>query len=349
MKKGIHYVNQFFGQIGGEEQADFEPVIHEGLVGPATALSEALQGITITHTIICGDNYMGSNTDEALQRIRAFLQDKDFDIFFAGPAFRAGRYGVACGNVCRMVEEHFQVPVLTSMNDENPGVEMFRKSLYILQGGKSAADMRKDIKAMASLGEKLVSGQKVGSAQDEGYFGRGRRHQTVLESGIPAADRVVDMLIKKLNNQPFETELPIPEPDRVPIAPAVKDLSQATIAFVTSGGIVPSDNPDRIQSASATKWGRYNISQYQDKLPAGEYKTIHAGFDPAAANDDPNRIFPLDALRAYEKAGKFGKLHEYFYTTVGTGTTQGEADRMGREIAEYLHEAKVDAAILVST
>ncbi|HQA06644.1 MAG TPA: glycine/betaine/sarcosine/D-proline family reductase selenoprotein B, partial [Syntrophomonadaceae bacterium] len=66
MKKGIHYVNQFFGQIGGEESADFEPVIREGLVGPATALNETLADVTITHTIICGDNYMGSNTEEAL-------------------------------------------------------------------------------------------------------------------------------------------------------------------------------------------------------------------------------------------------------------------------------------------
>lgn len=349
MKKGIHYINQFFGQIGGEEQADYEPVIHEGLVGPATALNEALQDVTITHTIICGDNFMGSHTEEALQRIHSFLQDKEFDIFFAGPAFRAGRYGTACGNVCRMVEDSFHVPVVTSMNDENPGVDLFRKNLYILKGGKSAADMRKDIQAMAVLGEKMLSGQSLDSADKEGYFARGKRHQVVLESKVPASDRVVDMLLKKLNNQPFETELPIPEADRVPIAPALKDLSRATIAFVTSGGIVPAGNPDHIQSASATKWGRYDISQYKDKLPAGDYKTIHAGFDPAAANEDPNRIFPLDALRAYEKAGKFGKLHDYFYTTVGTGTTQGEAARMGREIAGYLHEAHVDGAILVST
>ena len=62
------------------------------------------------------------------------------------------------------------------------------------------------------------------------------------------------MLIKKLNNQPYQTELVIPKQDRIPIAPAIKDLSKANIALVTSGGIVPVDNPDRIQSASATRW-----------------------------------------------------------------------------------------------
>lgn len=40
------------------------------------------------------------------------------------------------------------------------------------------------------------------------------------------------MLVKKLNGQPFETELPIPKLDRVPIAPAIKDLSKARIALL---------------------------------------------------------------------------------------------------------------------
>jgi len=348
MKKAVLYINQFFGQIGGEEMADFEPVMKEGLIGPAQAFADALQDIVITHTIICGDNFIGSHPEEAVGRILDFLTDVDFDIFFAGPAFRAGRYGLACGQVCLAVQNTFKVPAITSMNEENPGVEMFRKDIYIFRGGKSAADMKRDVAKMAAFGEKILRGEELRPAEEEGYFGRGRRHQIWLESKVMAADRVVDMLIKKLNNEPFVTELPIPKSDLVPIAPAIKDLSKAKIAFVTSGGIVPKDNPDHIQSASATKWGRYNISAY-DKLPAGEYKTIHAGYDPAAANDDPNRVFPLDALRAHEKQGKYGQLHEYFYTTVGTGTTQGEAARMGQEISAYLHENQVDGAIVLST
>ena len=39
MKKAILYINQFFGQIGGEDKADFEPQIREGKVGPALELS----------------------------------------------------------------------------------------------------------------------------------------------------------------------------------------------------------------------------------------------------------------------------------------------------------------------
>ncbi len=72
MKKIIFYANQFFGGVGGENEADFEPVIKEGPVGPALAFKAALKDAEVTHTIICGDNFMASHKDEALKRIAAF-------------------------------------------------------------------------------------------------------------------------------------------------------------------------------------------------------------------------------------------------------------------------------------
>ncbi|MBU5428356.1 glycine/betaine/sarcosine/D-proline family reductase selenoprotein B [Tissierella pigra] len=347
MKKAIHYINQFFAGIGGEDTADYKPEIREGLVGPSLALNSMLDA-EVTHTVICGDNFMGSNTDEAVEIILGFLEDKEFDIFVAGPAFQAGRYGVACGTICKAVKEKFNVPVITSMNVENPGVEMFKKDMYVFEGGKSAAKLRDDVKVMANFANKILKGEETGSADEEGFFPRGIRAQTWLESGKTAAERGVEMLIKKLNDAPYITELPIPKQDRVPIAEPIKDLSKANIAMVTTGGIVPVDNPDRIQSASATRWGRYDISK-DERLEGGVYKTIHAGFDPAAADADPNVIMPIDAMKSYVKEGKIGKLHDYFYSTVGTGTTQAEAARMGREIVEKLKEDNVDGVIMTST
>jgi glycine reductase len=347
MKKAVHYINQFFGQIGGEDKADFKPVIKRGVVGPGMFLKRILDA-EITHTIICGDNFMTSNTDEALEVILGELENLEFDIFIAGPAFQAGRYGVACGTISKAVKEKFNVPVITSMHEENPGVEMFKKEMYVFRGGRSAAAMRDNLTDMANFANKILDNKKLNDAETEGYFPRGIRHQVWREDKVPAADRVIDMLLKKLSGKEFETELPIPAKEAVPIAPPIKDLSKATIAFVTSGGIVPVDNPDRIQSASATRWGRYDISE-MDRLKAGDFKTIHAGYDPAAADADPNVCVPLDALRAYEKEGKIGKLHDYFYSTVGTGTTQAEAARMANEMIEYFNNEGVDAIILSST
>jgi glycine/betaine/sarcosine/D-proline reductase family selenoprotein B len=264
MKKAIMYINQFFGQIGGEDKADFAPVIEEGLVGPAMQLDKVLEDAEVTHTIICGDNFIGSNQEEAVEKILSFLEGKEFDIFFAGPAFQAGRYGSACGHVCKAVKEKFGVPVLTSMHIENPGVEMFKKDMYVFKGGHSAAKMKADIKAMAKLGNKLLKGEKSLGAEAEGYYERGIRHQVWRDDKVCAADRVVEMLVKKLTGQEFVTELPIPKMDRVDIAPPIKDLSTAKIAVLNTGGIVPVDNPDRIQSASATRWGRYDITGSND-------------------------------------------------------------------------------------
>lgn len=347
MKKAIVYINQFFGQVGGEEKAGMEPEIREGHVGPAMQFAREVNA-EITHTIICGDNFMGSNTDEAVSRILAMLEGKQIDLFLAGPAFQAGRYGVACGTICKAVKERLGIPVVTSMNAENPGVEMFKKEMYVLKGGHSAAKMRADIKAMAKVANKILAGEEVGSADEFNYFPRGIRRQVWRPDGIPASQRMIDMLVKKLNGQPFQTELPIPKIDRVPIAPAIKDLSKARIALLNTGGIVPVDNPDRIQSASATRWGRYDISGIDD-LKGGVYKTIHAGFDPAAADADPDVITPIDALRRLEKEHVFGSLHPYFYTTVGTGTTEAEAKRMAKEMIPHLLKDLVEGVIMVST
>jgi len=348
MKKAVLYINQFFAGIGGEEMADHAPEIREGLVGPGLALDGSLKNAEVTHTIICGDNFMGSNTEEAVATINGFLKDIEFDIFFAGPAFQAGRYGVACGTICKHVEKEFGVKTITSMHVENPGVEMFKKDTYVFPGGKSAAAMRKDTAKMAGLGDKILDGGTLFLAEEEGFFVRGVRHQVWREDAVPAADRAIDMLIKKLAGDDFQTELPIPKLDRVPIAAPITDLSKANIAIVTTGGIVPVDNPDRIQSASATRWGRYDISADMG-LEGGVYKTIHAGFDPAAADADPDVIVPIDSMREYEKEGKIGKLHEFFYSTVGTGTTEAEAARMASEMVPFLQEAGVDAIILTST
>ena len=352
MKKAVLYLNQFFGQIGGEDKADFEPELVEKAVGSAGIFNTVAKDVQITHTLICGDNFMASHTEEALRRCLELLKGISFDVLIAGPAFNAGRYGNACGQICKAVSEEFSLPVITSMNVENPGVEMFKTAAYVFKGGNRATAIKEDMTAMAKFADKIAKGEKLLPADMEGYFPRSIRHEVFLEDlglkPVSAADRAVEMLLAKLAGQPYETELPIPAQDLVPIAPAIEDITKIKVALVTSGGIVPSDNPDRIESCSATRWGKYDISKL-DSLPAPDFKTIHAGYDPEQADKNPNVVEPLDAIRALQKEGKLGEIDDYFYTTVGTGTTQGEAARMGREIAAELHKRDVQAVILTAT
>ena len=70
MKRIVHYLNQFYGQIGGEEFADQEPILREGIVGPGTGLQAVLgEKAEIVATIICGDNYFADHQEDALETI----------------------------------------------------------------------------------------------------------------------------------------------------------------------------------------------------------------------------------------------------------------------------------------
>src|SRR5699024_5068527 len=122
-----------------------------------------------------------THEDEAIEKILKFMEDKEFDMFVAGPTFQAGRYGFAAGRICKAVKEKFKVPVYSSMHEENPGVNMFKSDIIIFKGGRSAASMGKDVKNIAKYANKVINGEKLLPAEDEGYYGRGIRHQYWLE------------------------------------------------------------------------------------------------------------------------------------------------------------------------
>ena len=64
------------------------------------------------------------------------------DLFVAGPCFEAGRYGMAAGALCVAVQSQLGIPVITGMSEENPGVDLYRDALYIIDSGANAAKMR---------------------------------------------------------------------------------------------------------------------------------------------------------------------------------------------------------------
>ena len=158
----------------------------------------------------------------------------------------------------------------------------------------------------------------------------------------------MDMLIKKMAGEPFETDLPMPKFDRVPPAEPIKDIKHAKIALVTSGGIVPQGNPDHIESSNATKFGTYSI-EGMDSMSPDDFTTIHGGYDRQFVMANPNLVVPLDVMRELEKAGEFGELLNYFCTTTGTGTATGSAAKFGDAIGQKFIEDHVDGVILVST
>ena len=89
----VHYLNQFFGGIGGEDKADYEPEVQEKVIGPGLALAQGLgDDYEIVATVICGDNYFGENLDEATDTIVEMVKRYHPDVFVAGPAFNARQW-----------------------------------------------------------------------------------------------------------------------------------------------------------------------------------------------------------------------------------------------------------------
>lgn len=345
--KIVHYINQFFAGIGGEEKADVAPEVRDEAVGPGLALQKALgDDYEICATVICGDNYFGENLEEATNTIVEMVKKYQPDVFVAGPAFNAGRYGVACGTICKAVEERLNIPVLTGEYEENPGVDMFRKDVIIVKTSSSAATMRKALPVMVKLIQKMAKKEEILGPQEEGYHERGIRvNYFAKERG---SERAIQMLVKKVKNEPFETDLPMPKFDRVEPAAPIADITKAKIAIVTSGGIVPVGNPDHIESSSATKFGIYSI-EGMDTMTPDKFTTIHGGYDRQFVMEDPNLVVPLDVLREMEQNHEFGELANYFCTTTGTGTSTGSAAQFGDAIGRRLKEDHVDGVLLVST
>mgnify|MGYP001375674627 FL=1 len=343
----VHYINQFYGGKGGEEVADFKPSLEQGPVGPGLELQKLFgDEARAIGTIICGDGYYAEHIEKARAECLKIVEELKPDLFIAGPAFNAGRYGVACGYICAAVVERLGIPSVTGMFPENPGVELYSKQIFIVKTADSARGMREALTNMARLGLKLLKREPLGSAFEEGYIHRGIRKNFFKEKR--GSLRAIDMLLQKIAGQEFRTEYEMPVFKKIPPAPPIKDLKHATIALVTSGGIVPRGNPDRLRVSSAESYAKYDISGLDDLTPEN-FESIHGGYDRMWANVDPDVVVPLDVMRELEREGVFNKLHPYLYTTTGTGTSVVNAERFGREIGHELKEAGVDGVILTST
>ncbi len=348
----IHFLNQFFAGVGGEEHAEVGPAWLAGPKGPGLLFERIAEDIRIGATLYVGDNYAAQGgadaIDELLALIEQHVKSGDVpppDLLLAGPAFQAGRYGITCGALCRAAAERLGVTAVTGMHPANPGVEPYRRHVPIAETADSVLGMEEAVQRMARLALKLLRGETIDPRTDH-VIPQGRRQNRFADA--TGAQRAIDMLLRKLAGEPFRTEYRMPTFERLVPAPAVPDAGRATIALVTSGGIVPRGNPDHIESASASRFGEYELEGL-DTLRPDTHQTVHGGYDPTFANADPNRVLPLDVARDLEREGRIGKLYGRYYATVGNATSVERAREFGREIARKLIAAGVQAVILTST
>ncbi len=343
----LHYLNQFFGGIGGEEHA-YAPVEEkEGPVGPGRVLQAVLgDRATLVSTVVAGDNYFTEELDSATAATDEILDRVRPDVVVAGPAFDAGRYGLACAEVCRRAALR-NIPAVTGMHPENPGVLTYRREILAVSTGTDSSQMAQVVGRMAELAVKVAAGDALGPAPVDGYVPRGVRRPVTHEKF--GYERATEMLLDRLSGRPWTSEMLVTSYEDVASAPPVNELREAVVGLVSSGGLVPRGNEDRLTSTMAETFFRYDISAVAS-LSVEDWESVHGGFSTQTLNTrDPNYAMPLDTVRYLEDRGVIRGVYPQFFTTTGNGTAVRAARRMGSEIAAELRENGVDAVLLVAT
>jgi betaine reductase len=351
--KIVHVLNQFFAGLGGEEKAGVPVGVIEGSAGAARALEKALGGeAEIACTIYVGDNYFHERKDDALRAILDAVRAAAPAALVAGPAFNSGRYGMSCVEICNAVANTLDLPCVTAMHEENPGVGAYRElanpRIYCLPTAEATAGMNDAMTRLAKFATRFARGEEIGPARQEGYIGRGIRRITQTERR--GVDRAIDMLLKKVNGEPFETEVPMEIWDDAAAAAPLANVKERNIAVVTTSGVVPWGNPDRFKTYRNTYWRKYNIAEVKELEP-GKWEAVHGGYNVAFMNQNPHYGVPLDALRALEGEGAIGpgKLYPAYYVIPGNQGSPAVMRRMGKEIAEDLKKDNVEGVLFVAT
>ncbi|MGH2708695.1 MAG: glycine/betaine/sarcosine/D-proline family reductase selenoprotein B, partial [Actinomycetota bacterium] len=117
----VHYLNQFFAGVGGEDRAADPPAVAEGPVGPGRKLAALLgDGLPIVATVWCGDDHAASDMGAAAE-IVALAREAGAEMILCGPAFGSGRYGIACARVAALATRA-GLPAVAGMDPDNPGL-----------------------------------------------------------------------------------------------------------------------------------------------------------------------------------------------------------------------------------
>jgi len=342
----VHYLNQFFGGLGAEEAAGAEPETRPGAVGPGIGIMKILSDeAEIVGTVLAGDNYMAERGDEAVAVVVDLIAQFKPDVVIAGPGFGSGRYGLACGGVCKAVKDRLNVPAVTGLHVQSPGAIQYRAEITIVPTRETAAGMGAALPIMSRLALKLAAGEPLGAPDDDGYLSRGIRKNVFAEER--GSTRAIDMLLAKHRGEEIKTEWPLPVYEIIAPAPPLDSADPIRLALVTEAGIVPRGNPDRLPSGWATSWIEYGLEGLAG-LESCSFESVHGGIDTSFANDDPNRQVPLDVARALEAEGRI-ELHEFLSSTTGNMGSIPEMQRLGAEIGDRLRRAEVTAAIVGST
>jgi sarcosine reductase len=161
------------------------------------------------------------------------------------------------------------------------------------------------------------------------------------------AERAVQMVMDKIAKKPIKTEVRLDVYPPIKPPPAVKDVSKAKIALVSSTGLWPVGAP-KFQPIFCDQFITHNIKGLSS-FDAKAYGILHFGYQQTWARQNPNRLIALPELRQLEAQGKIGKIMDTMYCFSGLANRWGDMIKIGEGILPELRKEGVDAVLLVST
>jgi hypothetical protein len=134
----VHYLNQFFGGLGGEEKAGTGLESRDDAVGPGKLLEQLFgSDCQVVTTLICGDNYAVENqealTAAVLEKVRTLRR------ICCRRAMFSGGYGMV-GALCAAVEIEY-------CGHDRHGVENRRRSLVSSSSARDNGAKMRDVDA----------------------------------------------------------------------------------------------------------------------------------------------------------------------------------------------------------
>ena len=210
MIKVLHYLNQFFAGIGGEEKAGQEVLFLSQRGRHRQRARKRFQRLTASNTrrLPAAITIFMKTKKKRCERFGAAIDQFHPDIFLAGPAFNAGRYGIACAKVCSWVRDNWRIPAITGMHEDNPGTREIGRHVFVLQTGASAASMQDDLETLFAAGRKANSARPKGHRRLSRGILLGDSAPFYVRTDKPDYVRAADLLLAKLSGQSYESEIP---------------------------------------------------------------------------------------------------------------------------------------------
>lgn len=142
---------------------------------------------------------------------------------------------------------------------------------------------------------------------------------------------------------------PCLEYDTAPWTPLSQELSQSTLALVTTAGLhLRGDTPFITDPRGGD--ASYRVIPSTTKASDILQSHVSIGFDHTALYRDINVTFPLDRLQELAQQGVLGRLAQHYYSFMGAiRNPRRVLEETGPEVAKRLKEEGVDVVLITPT